>query len=165
MLSHVQLFAIPRTVAHLALNGRIQKGILWKLVLWTLGSMYLQLEFSSFPDIRPGAGLQDDMVALYLDIWGNSILFSIVVAPIYIPNNSEGFHFPFSPHTLQHLLFDRLFKVYKNCRKVALISHVSEVMLKILQARLLRYVNCEFPDVQSRLWRGRGTKGEIADIC
>ena len=46
--------------------------------------------------------------SLFLGFWGNSILFSILVAPIYIPSNSEGFHFPFSPHTFQHLLFDRL---------------------------------------------------------
>ena len=38
-------------------------------------------------------------------------------------------------------------------------------MLKILQARLLQYVSCEFPDVQGRLWRGGGTKDQIANTC
>ena len=44
----------------------------------------------------------------------------------------------------------------------ALISHASKVMLKILQAR--QYVNCEFPDVQDRFRKGRGTRDQIANI-
>ena len=48
---------------------------------------------------------------------------------------------------------------------VALISHTSKVMLKILQARLQQYVNCELPDVQARFRKGRGTKDQIANIC
>ena len=38
-------------------------------------------------------------------------------------------------------------------------------MLKILQARLQQYVNCEFPDVQAGFIKGRGTRGQIANIC
>ena len=45
---------------------------------------------------------------------------------------------------------------------IALISHVSKVMLKILQLRLQQYVNCELPDVQARFWKGRGTRDQIA---
>ena len=48
---------------------------------------------------------------------------------------------------------------------IALISHASKVMLKILQARLQQYVNCEFPDVQSGFRKGRGTRDQIANIC
>ena len=47
----------------------------------------------------------------------------------------------------------------------ALISHTSKVMLKILQARLQRYVNHELPDVQAGFRKGRGTKDQIANIC
>ena len=47
---------------------------------------------------------------------------------------------------------------------IALISHASEVMLKILQARLQQYVNREFPDVQAGFRKGRGTRDEIANI-
>ena len=47
---------------------------------------------------------------------------------------------------------------------VALISHASKVMLKIFQARLQQYVNCEVPDVQAGLRKGRGTRDQIADI-
>ena len=38
-------------------------------------------------------------------------------------------------------------------------------MLKILQARLQKYVNLEFTDVQARFWKGRGTRDQIANIC
>ena len=38
-------------------------------------------------------------------------------------------------------------------------------MLKILQARLQQYVNCELPDVQARFRKGRGTRDQIANIC
>ena len=48
---------------------------------------------------------------------------------------------------------------------IALISHASKVMLKILQARLQQYVNCELPDVQARFRKGRGTRDQIANIC
>ena len=44
----------------------------------------------------------------------------------------------------------------------ALISHASKAMLKILQARLQQYVNCEVPDVQADFRKGRGTRDQIA---
>ena len=47
---------------------------------------------------------------------------------------------------------------------IALISHAIKVMLKILQARLQRYVNQEFPDVQAGFRKGRGTRDQIANI-
>ena len=47
---------------------------------------------------------------------------------------------------------------------VALISHASEVMLKILQARLQQYMNHELPDVQAGFRKGRGTRDQIASI-
>ena len=51
-----------------------------------------------------------------------------------------------------------------NYRIIALISHVSKVMLKILQARLQWYVNRELPDVQAGFRKGRGTRDQIANI-
>ena len=48
---------------------------------------------------------------------------------------------------------------------IALISHASKVMIKILQARLQQYVNCELPDVQVGFRKGRGTRNQIANIC
>ena len=54
-------------------------------------------------------------------------------------------------------------KECSNYCTIALISHSSKVMLKILQARLQQYVNCELPDVQAG--KGRGTGDQIANIC
>ena len=50
-------------------------------------------------------------------------------------------------------------------RTIALISHASKGMLKILQARLQWYVNHELPDVQAGFRKGRGTGDQIANIC
>ena len=52
-----------------------------------------------------------------------------------------------------------------NYHTIALISHASKVMLKILQARLQQYVNYELPDVQAGFRKGRGTRDQIANIC
>ena len=51
-----------------------------------------------------------------------------------------------------------------NYHTVALISHASKVMFKILQATLQQYVNCELPDVQAGFRKGRGTRDQIANI-
>ena len=55
-------------------------------------------------------------------------------------------------------------KEWSNYHTVALISHASKVMLKILQARFQQYVNRELPDVQAGFRKGRGTKDQIANI-
>ena len=52
-----------------------------------------------------------------------------------------------------------------NYYMIALISHASKVMLKILQARLQQYMNHELPDVQAGFRKGRGTGDQIASIC
>ena len=56
-------------------------------------------------------------------------------------------------------------KECSNYRTIALISHASKVMLKILQARLKQYVNWELPDVQAGFRKGRGTGDQIVNIC
>ena len=56
-------------------------------------------------------------------------------------------------------------KERSNYRTIALISHASKVMLKILQARLQQYMNFELPDVQAGFRKGRGTRDQIANIC
>ena len=55
-------------------------------------------------------------------------------------------------------------KECSNYCTIALISHASKVMLKILQARLQQYMNCEIPDVQAGIRKGRGTRDQIANI-
>ena len=55
-------------------------------------------------------------------------------------------------------------KECSNYHTIALISKASKVMLKILQARLQQYVNCELPDVQAGFRKGRGSRDQIAKI-
>ena len=56
-------------------------------------------------------------------------------------------------------------KELSNYCSIALISNASKVMLKILQARLQYYVNCELPYVQAGFRKVRGTRDQIANIC
>ena len=55
-------------------------------------------------------------------------------------------------------------KECSNYHTIAFISHTSKLMLKILQARLQQYKNCELPDVQAGFRKDRGTRDQIADI-
>ena len=55
-------------------------------------------------------------------------------------------------------------KECSNYNTIALISHASKVMLKILQARLQQYMNCELPDVKAGFRKGRGTRDQTANI-
>ena len=52
----------------------------------------------------------------------------------------------------------------KNAMAIALVSHASKVMFKILQARLQQYVNQELPDVQGGFRKGRGNRDQIAHL-
>ena len=56
-------------------------------------------------------------------------------------------------------------KECSNYRTIALISHDSKLMLKILQARLQQYMKREHPDVQTAFRKGRGTRDELANIA
>ena len=56
-------------------------------------------------------------------------------------------------------------KECSNYRTIVLISHASRVMLKILQARLQQYLNCELPNVQAGFRKGRGARDQIVNIC
>ena len=69
----------------------------------------------------------------------------------------ENVSFHFNPKEGQ---CQRMFKHHI----IALISHASKVMLKILQASLQQYMNCELPHVQAGFRKGRGTRDQIANI-
>ena len=56
-------------------------------------------------------------------------------------------------------------KECSNYLTIALISHTSKVMLKILQARLQQYMNRDLPDVQAGFRKGKGTRDQITNIC
>ena len=66
------------------------------------------------------------------------------------------------PNAMIFVFWMLSFKPALNYHTIALISHASKVMLKILQARLQQYMNHEFPDVQAG--KGRGTRDQIANI-
>ena len=68
------------------------------------------------------------------------------------------------PHCSESQRFVPFLRLSSNYRTIALISHTSKVMLKILQARLQQYVNRERPDVQAGFRKGRGTRAQIANI-
>ena len=73
------------------------------------------------------------------------------------------------PQDRKKLVFISLSKKHNarecsNYCTIVLISHTSKVMLKILQARLQQFVNCELPDVQAGFRKGRGTRDQIANI-
>ena len=69
----------------------------------------------------------------------------------------EKFSFHFNPQKGND-------KECSNYCTIALISHASKVMLKILQARLQQYVNRELPDVQAGFRKGRGSRDQMANI-
>ena len=56
-------------------------------------------------------------------------------------------------------------KECSNYHTIVLISHASKVMLKILQAKLQQYMNCELPDIQAGFRKGRRTRDQIVNIC
>ena len=66
---------------------------------------------------------------------------------------------------LEKVSFHSKAKESSNYGTVALISHASKVMLKMLQARLQQYMNRELPDIQASFRKGRGTRDQIANIC
>ena len=66
---------------------------------------------------------------------------------------------------LEKVTFHSNAKEYSNYCITALILHASKVILKIFQARLQQYVNCELPDVQAGFRKSRGTRDQIANIC
>ena len=65
---------------------------------------------------------------------------------------------------LEKVSFHSSAKECSNYCTIALISHASKVMLKILQARLQEYMNHELPDVQASFQKGRGTRDQIDNI-
>ena len=79
--------------------------------------------------------------------WENSAVATGLVRPVFIPTPKKGNA-----------------KECSNYHTIVLISHASKVMLKILQARVLQYMNRELPDVQAGFRKGRGTRDQNADI-
>ena len=65
---------------------------------------------------------------------------------------------------LENVSFHSNPKECSNYHTIALISHASKVMFKILQARLQQYMKCELPGIQAGFRKGRGTRDKIVNI-
>ena len=122
-------------------------------VKWVLGSINTTNKASGGDGI-PGElfqVLKDDAVkvlhSIYQQIWKTQQWSQNWKRSVFIPIPKKGNA-----------------KECSNYHTVALISHASKVMLKILQARLQQYVNRELPDVRARFRKGRGTRDQIANI-
>ena len=130
----------------------LEPDILECEVKWALGS--ITMNKASGGDGIPVElfqNLKDDafqvLHSVYQQIWKTQQWPQDWKRPVFIPIPKKGNA-----------------KECSNYRTLALISHTSKVMLKILQARLRQYVNHELPDVQAGFRKGRGTRDQIANI-
>ena len=84
-----------------------------------------------------------------------------------MPKNAQTtaqLHSSHTPGGLPSMGSHRVGHDWSDLAAVAAAAHASKVMLKILQARLQQYVNCELPDVQAGFRKGRGTRKQLANI-
>ena len=101
-----------------------------------------------------------ELHSIWLEIWKTQQWPKDWKRSVFIPISKKGNAFLLS-----------MFKCWtvralnSNYHTIALISHTSKVMLKILQARLQQFVNWDVPDVQAGFRKGRGTRDQIANIC
>ena len=137
---------------HDGMITHLEPDILEYKVKWALGS--ITMNKASGGDGIPGELFQilkDDAVkvlhSICQQIWKTQQWPQDWKRSIFIPIRKKG-----NP------------KECSNYHTIALISHASKVMLKILQARLQQHMNCELPDVQAGFRKGRGTRHQIANI-
>ena len=119
---------------------------------WALGS--ITMNKTSGGDVIPAELFQilkDDAV---------KVLYSICQQILKTQLEKVSFHS--NPKERQ---CQRKLKLPHNCSRVRVRVRVSKVMFKILQAWLQQYVNHELPDVQAQFRKGRGPRGQIANIC
>ena len=130
----------------------LEPGILEYNVKWALGSMTMN-------KVSGGDGipvelfqiLKDDAVkvlhSICQQIWKTQQWPQDWKRSVFIPISKKGNA-----------------KECSDCHTIALTSHTSKLMLKILQASFQQYVNCELPDVQAGFRKGRGARDQIANI-
>ena len=137
---------------HNGVITHLEPDILECEVKWALGS--ITMNKASGVDGIPVEQFQipkDDAVKVLHSIWQQ------VLKTLQWPQDWKRFVFTPFPKKINA-------KECSNYHTIALISHASKVMLKILLARLLQYMNRELPDVQTGLRKGCGTTDQIANI-
>ena len=133
-------------------HTHLERDILECEVRWALGSIFMKKASGGYGiPVELFQILKDDAVkmlhSIYQKIWKTQWWPQNWKRPVFIPIPKKG-----------------NVKKCSNYYTIALISHASKVMLKILQARLQQYVNHEIPDVQVGFRKGRGTRDQIANI-
>ena len=138
---------------HDGVISHLEPDILECAVKWALGS--LTMNKASGGDGIPAELFQilkDDAVkvlhSICQKIWKTQQWLQDWKRSVFIPNTKKGNA-----------------KECSNYGTIALISHSSKVMLKILQATFQQYMNHEHPDVQAGFRKDRGTRDQIANIC
>ena len=165
-LCRVQLFATPWTAACQASKSITNSQILLKLMStewWchpTISSSVFP--FSSHLQSFPASG--SFQMSQFFTSGGQSIGVSAVSVLHSICEQTQQWPQDWKRSAFISIPKKGNAKECSNYRTIALISHASKVMLKILQARLQRYVNCEVTDVQAGFRKGRGTRDQIANI-
>ena len=141
------------TECHDGVITHLEPDILEYEVKWALGS--ITINKASGSDGIPGELFQilkdDDVKVLHSicqQIWKTQQWPQDWKRSIFIPISKKGNA-----------------KECSNYCTIALNSHASKVMLKIVQARLQQYVNHELPDVQAGFKKGRGSRDQVANIC
>ena len=128
------------------MNIHLQSDILECEVKWALGSITIN-KVSGIPVVLFQI-LRDDAVKMLHSIWKTQQWPQDWKRSVFIPIPKKGNS-----------------KGCSNYHTIALISHATKVMLKILQDRIQQYMNCELPDVQAGFRKGREPEIKIANIC
>ena len=131
----------------------LEPDILERKVKWALGSITMNkssggdgITVELFQILKDGAVKM--LYSIYQQIWKTLQRPQDWKSSVFIPIPKKGNA-----------------KDCSNYRTIALISHASKVMIKILQASLQQYLNHEFPDIQAGFRKGKGTRNQIANIC
>ena len=134
------------------------------LLPWTWGISSWLLQQSAVATPYLGCGVTPLSRCPWPLTWGSSSwpCLCAITATALMPC-----HIEVSPHSHSSAPIPKKgnAKEFSNCWKIGSISHASKVMLKIIQAWLQQYVNCELPDVQAGIRKDRGTRDQIVSIC
>ena len=130
----------------------LEPAILECTVKWTLGSIIMN-------KASGGDGIPAELFQILKDN-ALKVLHSMLSANLENSAVATALEKVFSSQSQRKAMPKNL----QNYHTIALIPHTGKVMLKILQAKLQRYVNHELPDIQAGFRKGKGTRDQIANI-